>query len=588
MSERGHISPSPESESTSRPRSVQSYRSTPSHTVEPSSHTSENTPLLDHPNGEIETPDRSNRSSAAASLLRSFQHGSSKSKGRWPSLVALLLLSVVVVLIIVLAFFVPAVVQDYAVQAATFEPTSLSIDSFTADGVRARIRGNFFMDASKVEKKPVRDLGRFGTWIARGVQTGPSHVRVSLPEYDNIVLGTAALPPVNVDIRNGHTTAIDILSDLQPGDVDGIRRISKDWLDGKLGQLRVVGQASVPLKSGLINLGRQTVSQTIMFASKDIPTMPEYKIRSLHFQEVTLPDLQKAIRANVSLSLDNPYPLDFVVPPLAFALLVDNCFPDDAYIQLADATLGSIHVQPKHRLDVNVGASVRRLPSSFIKTCPDSHESPMDSLLSSYIHGEDTTVYVRGSDAPSLDTPRWLTDLMSDITVPVPFPGHTFGHLIRNFSLADVKFALPNPLAEPASPESQPHISANVKALVAVPEEMNFNINVTSISADAHVFYHGSKLGRLDLSKWQPAQSTRVDTEEEEASMLLVQSSIKNAPLNITDDDVFTEVLEAMLFGRKGVNLDIKADVNVQLVTALGQLVVRKIPAEGTVPIKRS
>lgn len=473
-------------------------------------------------------------------------------------------------------------------QAATFEPTSLSIHSFTTHGVRARVQGDFTMDASKVNKKPTRDLGRFGTWIARKVETGESTVEVSLPEYANVILGTATVPSIKVDVRNTHTTHIDFLTDLQPGDVDGIRRIAKDWLDGTLSELRVNGKASVPIKSGLFSFGTQTISQSLLFAGGDIPTMPEYNIHSLNFEEVQLPDLTRGIRANVSISANNPYPLDFVVPPLGFAIMVDNCASSDPYIQLADATFDELHIEPKRTLDIDASAFIRHLPEAFTKACPNSHESPMDSLLSSYIHGEDTTVYVRGSDSPSLDTPRWLTDIISDITVPVPFPGHSFGHLIKNFSLADVNFGLPDPFAEPNTPEAQPHISANVKVLVALPEEMNFDIDVNFISADADVYYHGDKLGRLDLSKWQPANSTRIDSEKDQGPTLAVQSSIEDAPLYITDDDVFTDVLEALMFGGKGVNLAIKADVNVKLVTALGEFAVRKIPAEGVVPVKRS
>lgn len=573
---------------SSRPQSTRSAHSTSPHRPQSSNHPSELSPLL--PRAENDT-DVSNedapRSSSAASLLRSFQ-GKYKSAKRWPSLLALLLLCLVVLLIIVLGFFAPAIVEDYATQAATFEPTSLSIHSFTTTGVKARVQGDFTMDAAKVKKKSVRDLGRFGTWIAREVESGESHVKVTLPDYSSLVLGTAVIPPMKVDIRNGHTTHVDFLTDLGPGSVDAIRKIAKDWLDGKLDQLRVIGTASLPLKSGLFKLGTQTISQAMTFANKDIPTMPEYTIHKLNFHDVELPNLQKGMAADVSIELINDYPLKFTLPPLGFAILVDNCSPSDPYIELADATTGNLHVEPKENLNVSVSGFVRRLPQAFTQACPGKHESPLDQLLGGYIHGNDTTVYVRGSDAPSLDTPRWITDLISDITVPVPFPGHSFGHLIRNFSLADVHFGLPDPFAEPDTPEAQPHISAKVKALVALPEEMNFNISVGRVRADADVFYHGSKLGRLDLHKWQPANSSRVDGEKNAPPLLAVESAIEDAPLTITDEDVFAEVLQALVFGGEGVVLGIKADVDVELETALGQLAVRKIPAEGSVPIKRS
>jgi hypothetical protein len=117
---------------------------------------------------------------------------------------------------------------------------------------------------------------------------------------------------------------------------------------------------------------------------------------------------------------------------------------------------------------------------------------------------------------------------------------------------------------------------------------MNFNISVGRVRADADVFYKGKKLGKLDLHKWQKANSTRLAPEsDDDGPSLLVQSNINDAPLDITDDDVFTDVVQALLFGSKSVFLSIKALVDVETETALGAFAIRKIPAEGQVPVKR-
>jgi hypothetical protein len=176
----------------------------------------------------------------------------------------------VAIAIIAGAFFAPAVVEEYAKEALVIEPTNLSIDSFTSTGVRARIQANFRMDASRVKNKDVRNIGRFGTWIARAVETKETNVEVYLPELGNILVGTAAIPPITVDIRNGHTTAIDFLSDLQPGDIERMRQVANDWLEGRLGTLRVLGKADVGLKSGLISLGTQSISESLEFEGQSL------------------------------------------------------------------------------------------------------------------------------------------------------------------------------------------------------------------------------------------------------------------------------------------------------------------------------
>jgi hypothetical protein len=315
--------------------------------------------------------------------------------------------------------------------------------------------------------------------------------------------------------------------------------------------------------------------------------MPAYNISKLNFREIVVPDGPGGIAAEVALAVTNDYPLDFEIPPLGFAILVPACESSDPLIMLADATTDSLHVEPKSDLHVNVTGFIRRLPETVVKACPGKGVSPLDVLLGDYIHGQDATVYVRGSDSPSMDTPTWMTDLIRDITVPVQFPGKEFGHLIKNFSMEDVHFSLPDFAAEPDTPEASPRITATIQALISLPEEMSFNIDVSRVRATADIFYKHKKLGYLDLQRWQKATSKATDALDTDGPELLVQSKITKAPITITDEDVFGEVIGALMTGQSGIKMNVKADVDVELKTALGQFVVRHIPAEGEVPVER-
>jgi len=219
-------------------------------------------------------------SSPATRSLRSIQESlesspaGAKGQRRWPSVLALSCLSLVVIAILCLGFAAPAIVEEYAQQAVVFDAKDISIDSFTTDGVRARVQGTFTLDASRVQKKSVADIGRMGTWIAREIETRESQVKVYLPEYGNVLLGVATVPPLKFNIRNNHMNTIDFLTDLKAGDVDGIRRIANDWLDGRLGSLRVQGVATVPLKSGILSLGTQKISQSMLFEGQSLSAIP--------------------------------------------------------------------------------------------------------------------------------------------------------------------------------------------------------------------------------------------------------------------------------------------------------------------------
>ena len=574
--------------SSSRRGSTRSAHSNRSR--EASSRTSEQTPLLSRQDAEgddAEHTDHERPQSRASSFYQAIQPKVGILTRRWPSFLALLFLVVFTVAIMLLGFFVPETMEEYAMQAKKFELTSVSVPEFTSNGARARVQGLFWMDPSQVKKKSVRDLGVFGTWIAGAVKSGDSTVRVMLPEYDDVLLGTAQIPPVKVNIRANQKTHIDFLADLEPGDVAGIRKVADDYLSGRLSKLKVRGEADVHIRSGILNLGTQNIAQTLIFAKDDIPAIPSFNITKLLFHEKQLPEGKKEMVADVSVWVKNDYPVDFTVPSLGFGILVDNCLPNQPRIMVADAQTPEIPIHPRVDLNLNVSGTVKHLPDELTNECPGSGKSPLDAFLGDYIKGDDITIYVRGADKPSPNTPKWLTELISSITVPVPFKGHTFDSLIRNFSLADVHFSLPDPFAEPGSPASNPQISALIKAYINVPGEMNFPIDVNKVRAKANVFHKGKKLGNLDLHKWQQASSKPIPPHGRLGPALLVESTIEKAPLVITDQDVFSDVVQKMLFGGSGVKLAIKADVDVEMETALGVMTVREIPAEGVVPVQR-
>ncbi|KAK2763964.1 hypothetical protein FQN54_009583 [Arachnomyces sp. PD_36] len=543
---------------------------------------SESTPLLsrrdDEPQGSQYVDDSQEQTESEDN---SIPEEKKKSHRRWPTIVALSALTVAALLILGLGFAGPAVVKEYSKEALVFEPTQVSIESFTPTGVQARFRGDFMLDASRVQRKPVRDLGRAGTWIAREVETEESEIQVYLPEYGNILLGTATLPRIKVNIRDGHVNHIDILSDVRPGDFVEIRRVANDWLGGQLGQLQVKGIATVGLKSGLFSLGSQTISEALVLQDQDLPDFPKVNVTKLDFYEMPLPGGEKAMASDISVSVLNKYPLKLTIPPLGFDVLVPNCSPGDPRILVADVATKAIEVKPEKPISFNAGGIIHQLSDSLTSTCPGTDTSPLDTLVDSYIQGMETVVYVRGATAPSSDTPTWVADLMKNVTASIPFSGRSFGHLIKNFTMTDVHVSLPDPTAKPDTPEAQPRISSLVKTVIDLPEEMNFPVNISRIRTSADVAYKSNNFGYIDLEEWHTANTSLIDGDSRNSSALLVEFDIKDVPLQITDTDTFTDVMQDLLFGAEPVRLQVVAKVDAETDTALGTLVLREIPAEG-------
>lgn len=290
---------------------------------------------------------------------------------------------------------------------------------------------------------------------------------------------------------------------------------------------------------------------------------------------------------DVSLSAFNEYPVELDIPELAFDIMVPGCADTDPFIIVAEASTGEVHVEPLSEVSVDVYGVIHELPDSLTRVCPDSSSSPLDLLLKQYMHGEPATLFVRGSSRPDGDTPKWIADILASVAVPVPFPGRTLDGLIRDFSLTDVHFTLPDPFADPDDPAASPKVSGNILVTASLPSEMNFGINVTNVRATADVIYKTHKMGELNLRKWQHANSTRVKGEDDDGPSLKIESRIIEAPLNITDSDVFADVMQALLFGNEPIRLDVQALVDVKVETSLGELILKEVPADGKIPVKR-
>ncbi|KAJ5556455.1 hypothetical protein N7494_000370 [Penicillium frequentans] len=546
---------------------------------------SESTPLLlrrDDINTTYGTEDRQSRPSSFVSHgEESPDDGSTKrSRVRWPTIISLTLLTTGVLVILVFAFAAPAVVKEYGQGAAVFQPSTLSIDSTTPDGVRARIQGDFVMDSSRVKSKTVRNFGRFMTWIAREVETGPSEVDVYLPEYGNVLIGSAAVPNIKVNIRNGHHNKLDFLTDLKAGDIKGIHAIAMDWIEGRLARLRVKGKTSLQLKSGLLRLGTQVLTDTMTFEENDFPALPDINLVKLNVHDGNNGTME--VEAVLGAMLHSPVAI--TIPPLGFDILVPNCSPGDPNILAASARSGEIHVEPNQLTNVSVQGLVNNLPQELVSVCPGQKGSPLDWLVTSYIKGIETTIYVRGADAPSPQTPDWLVDLLRSVTIPLPFTNHALDNLVKNFTMKDTHFSLPSPFADPDSPEGKPTVSALVKCLVALPEQMNLHVDVPRVRAFTDVFYNGKELGKLDIDKWQDSNSTQV-IDEDGSPAMLVEFAVKDAPLQVTNDGVLSRLVQDMLWGSEEVILHVDAKVDAKVSTGLGQFAVRGIPADGNVPV---
>ncbi|PNY28478.1 Uncharacterized protein TCAP_01579, partial [Tolypocladium capitatum] len=561
--------------------------------------TDERSPLLAHENDPVppnesasllshrQDRDSDNVQQTDASSSPAKAPARRRGKWRWPSIIAILVLAVLIVAIIILGFIVPPAVQKYVEHAVVLEPTSLSLESLTADGLRARVKGNFHLDGSRVTDEHARRIGRLATSIMRQLGSEQTTVNVRLPLYDNALLGTAVVPPLTLDLVDGHNNELDFVADIIPGDADIMRKIANDWLGGNLDRLELTGAAALSIKSGIFPLGTHDVVESIIFEANEIPSIPEYEIQNLVFHDVPVGDEgQMGVGANVSITLHNDYPIGLDVPSLGFEVLVPNCDPSEPNIKVASAVTSVIQIRPEADVTAEAEGIVGELPDTLTRPCPDTELSPLDNFMKHYLHGENAQVFVRGKASEYSHVPEWVGAILQSVTVPIDFPGRSFDNFIRDFSLTDVDFKLPSPFADPSDPNGKPRVSGTVQVLAGLPAELDIDLAVDSLKANGDLVYEKQKFGELNLERWQSANSTITSGSGDEEDTITITSRIIDAPIDITDGDVFGDVMQKLLFGDVDIILDVKALVDVKVTMVLGKLVLKGVPAQGKVPVK--
>lgn len=310
----------------------------------------------------------------------------------------------------------------------------------------------------------------------------------------------------------------------------------------------------------------------------DVPSLPNFQVNGLNIGETTLPQ-GPALSANGSIKLQNAFPVDLKIPPLSFSVLFPGCDRHDLVV-VATAETSRLSVEPSTDIDLDISTIIPNLPASFIAPCPKCQISPVDNFLRSYLHGNYSNVYVRGSDTLS-DAPQWILEFLRGITIPLSFPGHKFDTSINSINPSDIVVRFPDGDSLPGSPESAPRLSASVGLVVRLPEEITFPIAVKSLRSIAHVSYQGRIFATLNFHKWMRATSLLLDDRKQ----LQVNAVVDDAPLNVTDYGIFEEIVWKFVFGEQSVQLEITGTADVDVKTNVGEFIMSGITAAGTLTL---
>ncbi|ORZ15977.1 hypothetical protein BCR42DRAFT_328236 [Absidia repens] len=228
----------------------------------------------------------------------------------------------------------------------------------------------------------------------------------------------------------------------------------------------------------------------------------------------------------------------------------------------------------------------------------------MERFLSLYLHGNTSVVHVRGStfgpdDEIHHDTtatateittfgskvPDWLQKALASMTLSIPFPGTTHHDIIQSLTMDNIKIDF-------SMISGGPVVSGDATALLQLPKEMQFDLDVTEIDPDVYIYLEhdsASPFARLRPRKPCPSKTIhRGDPDGDDGSipegMFMVKSSIDKAPFQVLSghEGEFEKFLDRV-FKKRNSTVYLQGTADAMVVSEFGKLTVRDLAFKGQI-----
>lgn len=484
-----------------------------------------------------------------------------KRRSRLTSIVAPIVLVFLFALALVVGFILPHAAQSYVEETLQVDIRNIEVTAVHESGIDICAQGDIFLDASKSDRSNARRLTNVLLFLAGPISISDSSVVLSLEHKGSHKVATADVGDLTLRLANSQKSPFDLRSVVKVRNADVIgefaRLVAEDGV--RVIPINAIVQAKITRGFSV----RKTVSRRIDY---ELPGhsggIPAYNITSLSARDSSTTGIY--VEAAITVAYQSL--LDAVIPSVVLEASIMGCNGD--VIPLAVAENMPFHVSRDSASVSIVGSGhCREIPKPALRKCGDANsQSPLDVLMESYLAGNDTTVFVSGH---STEDRSWLQELLSHVHIPIQIAGNQNEQLARDIELSDVKMNLPSFFGGGGKPK----ISGKIRGIIDIPSDIKVDVQVDSVHVLADLLYKGKKFAYLESPGWAPA-SSRFPKQEE----LLVEVTLKDAPVTITNQDVFSSVVSQLLGGN--VLVDVLGTGDVKVITSLGKLEAHKLPIE--------
>lgn len=485
-------------------------------------------------------------------------------QSRTLSVVTIFILICVCLIALFAGFVLPHATQRYVQDALVLDLQKVKVLDVTKDGFNVNAVGNIYLDDNQttISKTKSRLLNLVLSVL------GPVHLkdnratiylnheglhRIAKTDFDDLTLR----------LSKNHMNPFDLTSTITLQDTAILGAFTAHVLDGSLDFIPITAHVETTLQR-FVQI-RKTVEKEFLYKLPKSAT----KIPAFNLTDVSVQDAPKAgLVGSARMTFDFQSPIDAAVPSVAMQVSIEGC--DGVLLPLITARNLPIQLDSSvPTVEVIGSGQCQVIPAAAFEKC-GAHagaQSPIDTVVQGYLAGNKTRVFVGG--AAAVGKSSWIQDILKDISIPIDIPGGQVDQLARDIELSDVKLNLPSFFGGGGKPK----ISGKIQGIIDIPRQVEVSLEVDGVHVLADLLYKRRRFATIETPGWAPAISKFPSKEE-----LLVQVILQDAPVTITNQDVFSDVVSALLGG--SILVDVVGNGDVKVNTSLGALEAHSLPIE--------
>lgn len=506
----------------------------------------ERSPLLS--NVERPAPDKRKRKSCSAIIIR--------------SIISLFVLFFICALVSLLTL--PKRAQSYLEQTLQVDIASVEVVDINDQGASLQVAGHIFLNESRARHRVLdRRIALTLLSIAGPIELKNSSAEIVLGSADFPTIASADLDQLIIALNKNKRSPFDLGVAVRIKDVEAIGQFAARILHNEIDTVSFLVTVQTTIRRW-ISVEKKITQELNYKLPEKLGALPDYNITAFAIQD----SREVGVVGQASLEAELQLPISARIPSVQVQVSIEGCDGDIIPIALAKNLPFEIR-RGDARIAVSAVGECREIPPEALKKCSAaSPQSPVDSAMQNFLAGNATTVQISGVNSTEQDS--WLQRLLAQITIPVDIPGSQSDQLARDIQLTDVKFNLPSLIGG----SGKPKISGKVRGTIDIPSDVDVGLKVDSVHVLADLLYKKKKFATIESPGWSPASSKLLSDAKE----LKVEVVLRDAPVTITNQDVFSSVISQLLGGNTLV--DVIGTGDVKVATALGDLEAHELPIE--------